>query len=277
GLTISASIPSAVMSMAILRKALRGSSILENNFAHTCASAGESLASALAVTVAALMMLGIQVSTFRIFMLGLLGGILGILIMSPRRRQLRVEEHRELPFPEGTACAKVLIAGDAGGVTAKHVFIGIVFGGVHRILSKGLGLFQDAVSFTSTRLHQATLGFELTPILLGVGFLIGPRIASVMLAGGVMKGLVMTPLIHSFGDTKIASMNAKELAENYIKYIGAGGVAFGGVLSLFKSIPTLITGFREGIGGFVRAMRAGDKAALRKPRFARDLPLQVTV
>jgi putative OPT family oligopeptide transporter len=277
GLTISASIPSAVMSMAILRKLLRGSSILENNFAHTSAAAGESLAAAIAFTVPALMMLGVHVSNFRIFALALVGGILGILIMIPLRRQLMVEEHRELPFPEGTACAKVLIAGDAGGVTAKHVFIGILFGGVHRILSKGLGLFQQGVSFTSARLHQATVAFELTPILLGVGFLIGPRIAAVMLAGGLMKGLVVAPLIHTFGGAAMADKSFDDLAGSYIKYIGAGGVAFGGVLSLFKSIPTLVTGFREGIGGFVRAVRSGDKAATRKPRIDRDIPIPIVV
>src|SRR5262249_24404174 len=159
-------------------------------------------AAAIAFTVPALMMLGEPVSNLRIFMLALVGGVLGILVMIPLRKQLMVDEHRELPFTEGTACAKVLIAGDAGGVTAKHVFIGILFGGVHRILGKGFGLWQQGVTFTSARLHQATVAFELSPIMLGVGFLIGPRIASVMLAGGLMKGLVIAPLIHWMGNVQ---------------------------------------------------------------------------
>jgi putative OPT family oligopeptide transporter len=273
GLTVSASIPSAVMSMAILRKLLRGGSILENNFAHTCASAGESLAAAIAFTVPALMMLGLKVSNVQIFFLALVGGVLGILIMIPLRKQLMVEEHRALPFPEGTACAKVLIAGDAGGVTAKHVFYGIVLGGVHRLLGRGLGLWRPVASWTSARLHQATLSFELTPILLGVGFLIGPRIAAVMLAGGLMKGLVFVPLIHMSGGASTANMDFDAVAGNYVKFIGAGGVALGGVVSLVKAIPTLVGGFREGVGGFVAALRRRDAGALRKPRHERDIPL----
>jgi putative OPT family oligopeptide transporter len=280
GLTISASIPSAVMSMAILRKLLRGGTILENNFAHTSAAAGESLAAAVAFTVPALIMMGIPVSNLRIFMLALVGGIMGILIMIPLRRQLMVEEHHQLPFPEGTACAKVLIAGDAGGVTAKHVFLGILAGGVHRILCKGLGLWRPGVAWTSTRLHQATIAFELSPILLGVGFLIGPRIAAVMLAGGLMKGLVLAPLMHSLGGPELASASFDQLAATKIRYIGAGGVAFGGIVSLVKSLPTLVAGFREGFAGFAAAIRrntAAGATARRKPRLERDIPFPIVI
>ncbi|HJZ88066.1 MAG TPA: oligopeptide transporter, OPT family [Polyangia bacterium] len=275
GLTVSASIPSAVMSMAILRKVLRGGTILENNFAHTSASAGESLAAAIAFTVPALMMLGAQVSNLRIFMLALVGGVLGILIMIPLRRQFMVEEHRELPFPEGTACAKVLIAGDAGGVTATHVFIGILFGGVHRILGRGLGLWRPVASWSATRLHYATVSFELTPILLGVGFLIGPRIAAVMLAGGLAKGLVFAPLIHWTGGARTEGMDFDAISQNYVKYIGAGGVAFGGIVSLFKAIPTLIAGFREGILGLWAGFGKRGDAGRARARIDRDIPLGI--
>src|SRR5262249_1115168 len=153
--------------------------------------------------------------------------VLGILVMIPLRKQLMVDEHAELPYPEGTACAKVLIAGDAGGVTAKHVFYGILAGGVHRIVGRGLGLWRPGASWARSRLHQATLSFELTPILLGVGFLVGPRIAAVMLAGGLMKGLVLAPLIHSVGGPQIRALDFDALSGQYIKFIGAGGVAFG--------------------------------------------------
>lgn len=188
GLTVSASIPSAVLSMAILRGLLRRGTVLENNVVHAIASTGESLAAGVIFTVPALIFLDLHPSVFDIFLIGVAAGVLGILLMIPFRHALTVEEHATLPFPEGTACAQVLMAGDRGGVTARPVVVGIVLGALYQFAMRGLTLWRDAVTVTAERLHKATFGMELSPLFLGVGFLVGPRIAGTMLGGGLLGG-----------------------------------------------------------------------------------------
>ncbi len=275
GLTVTASIPAAVMSMAILRGLLRRGTVLENNMVQTIASSGESLAAGVVFTMPALIFLGLDLNWWKVFALGMAGGLLGILSMIPLRRPLMVEEHETLPFPEGTACAEVLLAGEEGGDRARNVFLGIGLGALYRLLAEGFGLWRQTVQWSSERLHQATLGFELSPILLGVGYLIGPRIAAVMFAGGLLGWAVLIPLFHYLGSqgelilypgtVPLATMDADTLWDNYIRYIGAGGVAFGGLLSLIKVMPTIVRSFGRVLANF-RSGLSSDGPILRTER-----------
>ena len=268
GMTVTASIPAAVMGMAILRGILRRGTVLENNMVQTIASSGESLAAGIVFTMPALIFLGLKLTWWKVFALSWAGGLLGILMMIPLRRSLMVDEHRELPYPEGTACAEVLLAGEEGGGRARSVFWGIALGGLYRLLSEGLGLWRLVVQWSAERMHRATMGFELTPILLGVGYLIGPRIAAVMFAGGVLGWVVLIPLLHWLGSqtdlvlypgtVPLATMDADAIWDHYIRYIGAGGVAFGGLVSLLKILPTVWSSFVRVMGTLRRsAMAAG--------------------
>jgi len=249
GLTVSASIPSAVISMTVLRGILRRGTVLENNIVHTIASSGESLAAGIIFTVPALIFLGLTPSGFLIFLLGATGGLLGILMMIPLRHNLTISEHRTLPFPEGTACAKVLIAGDTGGASARPVFLGIGFGAFYQFAMKGLRLWQDSVLWSFASLQKATIGFELTPLFLGVGYLIGPQIASYMLLGGVLGWVVLIPAFNLlvggplgviFGlNEDIHQLTAFAIWSNYVRYVGAGAVATGGMVSLIRALPAM--------------------------------------
>ena len=249
GLTVSASIPSAVISMTVLRGILRRGTVLENNIVHTIASSGESLAAGIIFTVPALIFLGLNPSGFFIFLLGATGGLLGILMMIPLRHNLTINEHHTLPFPEGTACAKVLIAGDTGGANARPVFLGIGCGALYQFVMKGLRLWQDSVLWSFTSLHKATIGFELTPIFLGVGYLIGPRIASYMLLGGILGWVILIPMFNLIAGNSIGTLFGlpAELAQlpafaiwsKYVRYVGAGAVATGGLISLIRAFPAM--------------------------------------
>jgi uncharacterized oligopeptide transporter (OPT) family protein len=247
GLTVSASIPSAVISMGVLRGLLRRGTILENNSVHAFASVGEGLAAAIIFTVPALLFLGGEITPATVFLLGTVGGFLGILLMIPLRRALTVKEHHNLPFPEGTACAKVLVAGDRGGVTAKPVFGGIAFGAVFEFLRNGAKLFVADPTYSFRALHKATFGYSVSPLLVGIGWLVGIRIAAVMLAGGLLGYMVIIPLIDYFGGASIiapgtkpiADMKWNEIRRAYLVYIGAGGVAFGGLASLVRALPDI--------------------------------------
>ncbi len=249
GLTVSASIPSAVISMTVLRGILRRGTILENNIVHTIASTGESLAAGVIFTVPALIFLGLSPSGFLIFLLGASGGLLGILLMIPLRHNLTIREHGILPFPEGTACAKVLIAGDTGGASARPVFIGIGLGAVYQFAMKGLRLWQDTVFWSFASLHKAAIGFELTPIFLGVGYLIGLRIASFMFFGGVLAWSILLPLFDLFAGSslgqffglgeEVRQLPASDIWRGYVRYVGAGAVATGGMISLVRALPTI--------------------------------------
>ena len=259
GMTISASIPAAVISMAILRGALRKGTILENNIVQAIGSSGESLAAGIIFTIPALFFLGVSPSILEMFIMSALGGFLGILFMIPLRRHLIVQEHETLKYPEGTACARILEAGERGGHSALLVFAGALIGGVYKFLMQGLGLWKDTVAtnitFSSKPQVTTTLSAEVTPILLGVGYIIGLRTAALMFAGGVLGWFVLIPLIQQIGsgltvaippaDKPISGLTPKELAENYVRYIGAGAVVVGGVVSLVKIIPMLIKSFHS--------------------------------
>ncbi len=275
GMTVSASIPSAIISMGVLRMVLprllnRDGTILENMIVHSIASNGEALAAAIIFTVPALLFLpGGRITNGNVFLLGTAGGILGMLMMIPLRYSLVVTEHERLPFPEGTACAKVLIAGDQGGASAAPVFLGIVAGGAYKFLMSGLSLFRDVLMWTFPEWHQAGFGYEVSPLLAGVGYLVGAEICAVMLAGGLLGYIVLIPLVHYLGGHNIIfpgtvpidQMDTQTLAVTYVRYIGAGGVVFGGLVSLLKSLPDIMASVRQSLHMLSRSRTAGRTAA----------------
>ena len=276
GMTVSASIPSAIISMTVLRVILpkffgRTATILENNAVHAFASIGESLAAAIIFTVPAIIFMGGKITNSMVFLLGLTGGILGLLMMIPLRHSLMVKEHKNLPFPEGSACAKVLIAGDKGGASAKPVFTGMLTGGIFKFLMSGCMLFRDTVSWSFASLNKAGFGYEISPLFLGVGYLVGLRIAAVMFAGGAFGYWVIIPTINAFGGHNIvapglipiADMTTDEIRVNYVKYIGAGGVAFGGLISVIRSLPDIISSVRHSAAALT--VKAGAREGTQKP------------
>lgn len=285
GLTVSASIPIAVLSIAVLKK-LGRSTILENNIVQTIGSAGESVAAGVVFTLPALIFLpgGESYFTyFNIFALALVGGILGVLFMVPLRRSLIVKEHGVLPYPEGTACAEVLIAGERGGSMAGRVFAGMGIAFLYKSLMSIFGLWKEVPAFVTRRgsvYPNATLDGEITPEYLGVGYIIGPRIAGNLVAGGVLSWLVLIPLITYFGDflpvplkpgwdgKLISGMSPVEIYRGYVRYIGAGAVAAAGLITLLKTMPTIVAAFRESLGS-LKDMKAGGTVA----RTERDLPI----
>ena len=289
GLTVSASIPIAVLSIAVFKKVGK-STILENNIVQTIGSAGESIAAGVVFTLPALLFLSDGEHFFRylqIATLAAVGGILGILFMVPLRRSLIVKEHGNLPYPEGTACADVLIVGEKGGNLAKRVFAGVYTAIIYKLFMSILGLWKDVPTLATgpkSQYPNATLNAEITPEYLGVGYIIGPRIAAEMFSGGVLSWLVLIPLISlfvpeaqriadlhalSFSDAWIASHSeAEQIYRAYIRYIGAGAVCCAGVMTLVRSLPTIVSSFRDSM----RDLRGGTAAASRK-RTDRDLPL----
>ena len=270
GLTVSASIPVAVISIALFRIAARGgarsATTLEHVAVQTAGSAGESIAFGLGVTMPAILILGFDLEIWRVMLVATLGGLLGILMMLPLRRTLIVTQQRELTFPEGTACAQVLLAADpqreagnaaAGG--ARLVFGGFAIGLVYKIANIALKGWKDVAGWKFGAPYQgASIGIEVSPELLGVGYIIGPRIAATMCAGGVLAYLVLMPLIYYFGSgleqalapgtTPIGTMSAGELRGAYILYIGAGAVAMGGIVSLLRALPLIARSLREALG-----------------------------
>ena len=275
GMTVSASIPSAIISMTVLRIVLprffnRNATILENNAVHAFASIGESLAAAIIFTVPAIIFMGGKITNSMVFLLGLTGGILGLLMMIPLRHSLMVKEHKTLPFPEGSACAKVLIAGDKGGSSAKPVFAGILTGGIFKFVMSGFMLFRDTISWSFASLNKAGFGYEISPLFLGVGYLVGLRIAAVMFAGGALGYWVLIPAINAFGGNNIvapglvpiAQMTTDDIRVNYVKYIGAGGVAFGGLISVIRSLPDIISSVKGSIAALT--IKAGAREGTQK-------------
>ncbi|MCA0387534.1 MAG: oligopeptide transporter, OPT family [Bacteroidetes bacterium] len=284
GLTVSASIPIAVLAIAVFKK-IGKSTILENNIVQTIGSAGESVAAGVVFTIPALLFLdgGVEYfEYFQIFVLALAGGILGVLFMVPLRRSLIVKEHGVLPYPEGTACADVLVAGEKGGNLAQKVYYGLGISFGYKVLMSVFGLWKEAPAYTfdkKSALPNGTIMGEISPELLGVGYIIGPRIAGIMVAGGVLSWLVLIPLITLIGsgletafppvkEKLIRDMSAREIWGNYIRYIGAGAVTFGGIMTLIKTLPTIVSAFKDSIGDF-KAGSAG-KSTLRTEK---DLPL----
>jgi len=307
GLTVSASIPVAVIAITLFGMAKkaggRESTILENSITQTAGSAGESLAFGLGVTMPAIMILGFDLEISRVMLVGILGGLLGILMMIPMRRTMIVDQHRELKYPEGTACAEVLKAAatetsreaagevrvegsDEAAQARKRAFI--IFGGfglglLYKVLEISLKLWKDTVNFVfGAPLKAGSAGAEISPELLGVGYIIGPRIAMTMAAGGVLSYLLLIPMIKFFGDlltvplapgtTLIRDMGPDDIRSAYVLYIGAGAVAAGGLVSLARSLPTIWNGLKGGLAGF-KSGSNGD-ASLRTDQ---DIPLKWVV
>lgn len=278
GLTVSASIPAAVIGVAIF-KAMRRGTILETNIVQTIGSAGESLAAGVIFTIPVLFLWNESPGFFPIFPLALFGGLLGVLFMVPLRRFLIVQEHGRLSYPEGTACAEVQVASQAGGSQARILFGGMGVGAIYVALQKFLGLVPEEPDVPlDVHGYRTAVGGSITPELLGVGFIIGPRVAAVMLAGGTVGWLVIIPLIYSFGGNSpvpiapettalIPDMDHFTVWSRYLRYVGAGAVAFGGLFTLVKSTPTLIQSFRLAIANL---RNAGGHAARRTED---DLPL----
>jgi putative OPT family oligopeptide transporter len=290
GLTVSASIPVAVMSISIFRWAqhafgLRRATILENNIVQTAGSAGESIAFGVAVTMPALMTLGFDMELPRIMTIALLGSALGILMMIPLRRGLVAREHGRLAFPEGTACAEVLIAGEKGGTTAKTVFSGLGVGFLLKALNGdgGLALLRGSVERGLGWLKGGSVAMDAAPELLGVGYILGPRTAGIMCAGGVLSYLVLIPLIALVGERlgeplfpatqRVAEMTPGDIRNAYVLYIGAGAVATGGMIALARVLPMLARAFVSGIG----SLRGAAPASASAPRTDRDLPMTTVV
>ena len=280
GLNFSASIPIAVLAITVFKR-LGRPSILEQNIVQTVGSAGESIAAGLVYTMPALLFLGYTMELWRIFWLGLIGGILGVLFMVPLRHYLVVQEHGTLIYPEGTACADILIAGEQGGEVARNVFAGLGVGAVYKLLMSGLGLWRSTVDWTFTGLRGAALGLDLSPELLGIGALVGLPVARVIFAGSVMAGLVMVPMIYFFGEqltgtiypgaAPIGQMSPGDIWSNYLRYVGAGAVIAGGALLLFEALPTVLAS----LGASVRGLRRSTAGAPATPSRDQDLSIQV--
>ena len=284
GLTVSASIPIAVLSITLFR-AFGRATILENNMVQTVGSAGESIAAGNAFTLPSLLLMGQDLEILRVMLVGLLGGTLGVLMMIPLRQGLIVQEHGKLTYPEGTACADVLIVGEKGGTSAKTVFLGGAVGLIYGIFNLVTRFWKDTSDWAIDRLIHpfkgALISAEVSPTLLGVGYIIGSKTSSNMMAGGALAFIVIIPLIHAFGDavnnvifpaTKlIRDMSPGEIRNAYVLYIGAGAVATGGIISLVRSIPSIVGAFKRGLGS-LSAMRRGG-AVQTIPRTEHDIPI----
>jgi len=309
GLTVSASIPVAVISITIFRLfskfGLRDATILENNIVQTAGSAGESIAFGVGVTMPAIMILGLDLEFTRVMLVAMLGGLLGILMMIPLRRALIVAQHGYLKYPEGTACAEVLKAGaseesrkaaaagsiqhagaaDAGAQTgAKTIFGGLGVGFLYQVLMTGLKGWKDTPEkIFGAPFKAGSVSAEISPALLGVGYIIGPRIASIMCAGGVLAYLVLIPAIKFFGEgmttvlppgtVPISEMSPGQIRGAYVLYIGAGAVAAGGIISLFRSLPTIWSGLKGGLAD----LRGGQAASANAPRTDQDLSMKFVI
>lgn len=310
GLTVSASVPIAVLSITLFRVfsksfGFRRATILENNIVQTAGSAGESIAFGVGVTMPALLLLGFEMDVTRVMTVAVLGGLLGILMMIPLRRAFIVKQHGKLAYPEGTACAEVLIAGEKGGATARMVFIGFGIALVHKFLTAANKIWSDAPSVrlysegpggAKEGLKGAEVGGELSPELLGVGYLIGPRIASLMMSGAVLSYLILGPLIATIGEklnepvgppavgvkaapaegdkSLIRNMGPRELKANYLRYIGAGAVAAGGIISMLRALPLIFGSIVAGLRDLRTSRSAGQEITRRTER---DLSLYVVL
>ncbi len=279
GMTVSASIPAAVISMGILRYLLRRDSILENNMVQTIGSAGESLAAGAIFTMPALFMWAeesheVAMPSFtEIAAIAVCGGLLGVLFMVPLRNALIVEEHGALPFPEGTACAEVLLAGEEGGAKSKVVFAGLGISALYKFITDGLKLFPSEVHWNLRSLRTA-FGLDVLPALAGVGYICGQRVAANMFAGGVLGWFVLIPAIVLFGGDnmiapaadRISEMDVMSIWGSYIRYIGAGAVAAGGIISLIKTFPVILR-------TFIKAVRGIGVQRQNALRTSRELPM----
>ncbi len=289
GMTVSASIPAAVVSMGLIRFVLKRDSILENNLVQTIGSAGESLAAGAIFTLPAIFMWlreghkGATISFPAIAIVSIAGGLLGVLFMIPLRSALIVKEHGVIPYPEGTACAEVLIAGETGGSAASTVFAGLGISAAYKFIADGLKIFPSSVNFDIKKYKGSAIGGDILPALAGVGYICGLKIASYMFAGGLLAWFVIMPLISIFGgdaivlpvvasahkNMAISALAPADLWKNYIRYIGAGAVAAGGIISLIKSTPLIIKTFADNL----KSLKEKDSSADTSLRTNQDLPL----
>lgn len=284
GLTISTSIPVAVMAVAVFKILAKGgvqSTILETNIAQTTGSASSSVASGVIFTLPALFMWGMAPDLLQMTILAMSGGLLGILFMIPLRKYLIEKEHGKLPYPEGTACAEVLVANEVGGNKAKYIFLGMGVAALFKTLTSWIKVIPDYASVKIPFIKKASIGIDLSAALFGVGYILGPRIAAIMVGGGLLSSLIIIPAIAYWGDARtvplfpetvnlIKDMSAGEIWTRYVRYIGAGAVAAAGIITLIRSIPVMIESFRMGAknlgnGGSVTAV----------PRTQSDLPLKL--
>jgi putative OPT family oligopeptide transporter len=289
-MTVSASIPVAVLAITIFRGlsrafGLRRATILENNVVQTAGSAGESIAFGVGATMPALMLLGYGLDWSRVMLVSVLGGLLGILMMIPLRRAFIVKQHGVLPYPEGTACARVLMVGERGGSNARTVFLGFGLGGLYKLMTEGLKLWPTKWEAAITGVKgydKAVVAMDSDPTLLGVGYIIGPRIAAVMVGGGLLTSLMLVPMIAYFGEglttvlppgqAKISEMRPGQISGQYVRYIGAGAVAAGGILSMLNALPLIFAS----LAGSVRALKSAEGDGddpVAVPRTDRDMPM----
>jgi putative OPT family oligopeptide transporter len=311
GMTVSASVPIAVLSITLFRAfskwfGIRRATILENNVVQTAGSAGESIAFGVGVTMPALLLIGFEMDPVRVMTVSVLGGLLGILLMIPLRRAFIVKQHGKLKYPEGTACAEVLVAGERGGASARMVFVGFGIALVHKFLTKACKFWSDEPSqnlyvgegANKVGLKGAAISGDLSPEMLGVGYLIGPRIACLMMAGAVISFFIIGPLIATFGENLntyvppahqemkkgddgksvdvglIRNMDPEDIYKNYLRYIGAGAVAAGGIISMFRALPLIIGSVVAGVRDMRATAGGGGTAA---PRTERDLSMNVVL
>ena len=287
GLTVSASIPAAVVSMGVIRIILRKNSILESNMVQTIGSAGESLAAGAIFTLPALFLWAAEgkmdkPDIVEISLISLIGGLLGVFFMVPLRKALIVKEHDKLPYPEGTACAKVMLAGEEKGASAGHVFSGMGFAAIVKFIVDGLKIVPSQVSLR-VKGYAGEIGTQVYPAVFSVGFICGPKISSYMFAGGVFSWLVMIPavvlcgekMILYPGDISIGEMyaqgGASAIWSAYIRYIGAGALAAGGILSLLKSLPLIVQTFQDSIKGMK------DTGTIKIERTSKEINIKIVL
>ncbi len=289
GMTVSASIPAAVISMGVIRKILRRDSILENNMVQTIGSAGESVAAGAIFTLPALFMwakegMGNAPGLVEIGLIALCGGVLGVLMMIPLRSALIVKEHGVLAYPEGQACAEVLIAGEEGGAKASTVFSGLGIAAVYKFIADGLKIFPSEITYDISAYKGSGVGIDVLPALAGVGYICGAKVSSYLFAGGILGWLVIMPLMVLFGgdavmfpvvdktiNELVAAKGVSALWSNYLRYIGAGAVACGGVLSLIKSLPLIVRTFKDAMGDY------GKGRTVSTLRTEQDLSMKVVL
>jgi putative OPT family oligopeptide transporter len=288
GLTVSASVPIAVISITVFRafsRVLGGrASILENTVVQTTGSAGESIAAGVAFTLPALVLLGFEMDWLRTLVLSLCGGVLGVLMMIPLRRYLIVKEHGTLTYPEGTACAEVLIAGEAKGAQAGLVFKGLFVGLGFKLVTAVVKLWNAVPEIQIPSLKASKVACDISPELMGVGYIIGYRSSAIMVGGGLLSWLVLIPAIALFGEgratplfpasTLIGDMSPDEIWSRYIRYIGAGAVAAGGIINLVKALPTILDSFRASFRDLKLTGRGGPDL---RPRTEQDLPISLVL
>lgn len=288
GMTVSASIPAAVIAMGVIRIIMRRNSILESNIVQTVGSAGESLAAGAIFTLPALFLWAAEgkmdkPDILEITLIALIGGLLGVFFMVPLRNALIVKEHGTLPYPEGTACAEVLLAGEKGGANASTVFAGMGFAAIFKFIIDGLKLVSGEIS-GRVKGYAGEIGTQIYPAVMSVGYICGARISSFMFAGGVLSWLVLIPLIVLFGENSVlypsvdatigeifAESGASGIWSSYIRYIGAGALAAGGIISLIKSLPLIIKTF----SGAMKSMSGAGVASTE--RTAKDLSIKIVL